>query len=297
MNLSLESIRLRSSVRSYAADALSPDEEKAMRSAFDEALPGPFGGRPRFSLVSQETAGLGARIGTYGTIKGAPAFIVGAIQRGPCMNEDYGYCLEGIVLRAAELGLGTCWLGGSLHRGRLASLIGLADDEFIPAISPIGHASDRRSLQDLLVRRVSSAAARKPESELFFEAPPAGVSPAASGPEAFGKPLSREWLEGPWGEVLESLRAGPSASNKQPWRVTVSGGRENPVFHLYLHEDKLYNSVMGEVKMQNVDMGIAMRHFEAAARAQGLPGSWRRLEKSPLAVLPPEHYIASWAVQ
>jgi nitroreductase len=297
MNLSLESIRLRSSVRSYAAEALSPEEEKAIRAAFEEAVPGPFGGRPRFALVSQAAAGLGEKIGTYGTIKGAPAFIIGAIRRGACMNEDYGYCLEGIVLRAAELGLGTCWLGGSLHRGRLASLIGLADDEFIPAITPIGHASSRRSLPELLVRRVSGAAARKPESELFFEAPPAGVSPAASGPEAFGEPLSREWFDGPWGEILESLRAGPSASNKQPWRVTVSGGRENPAFHLYLHEDKLYNSAMGELKMQNVDMGIAMRHLEAAALARGFSGSWSRLEKSPLAVLPPEHYIASWVTK
>jgi nitroreductase len=297
MKLSLESIRLRSSVRSYAADPLSSEEEKAIRAAFEEAVPGPFGGRPRFALVSQATAGLGERIGTYGSIKGAPDFIVGAIKRGPNMNEDYGYCLEGIVLRAAELGLGTCWLGGTLHRGRLASLVGLADEELIPAITPIGHASEKRSLQELLVRRASSAATRKPEAELFFEAPPAGVSPAASGPEAFGKPLAREWFDGPWGEILESLRAGPSASNKQPWRVTVSGGRENPAFHLFLHEDRLYNSAMGELKMQNVDMGIAMRHFEAAARARGLPGSWLRLEKSPLAVLPPEHYIASWTAQ
>jgi hypothetical protein len=297
MNLSLESIKLRSSVRSYNGEALKPEEEKAILASFDEALPGPFGGRPRFTLVSQERAGLGEKIGTYGTIKGAPAFIVGAIERGPYMNEDYGYCLEGIVLRAAELGLGTCWLGGSLHRGRLGSEIGLADGEFIPAITPVGHASGQRSLQELLVRRVASAAMRKPESELFFEAPPAGVSPAASGPEAFGAPLSREWFDGPWGEVLESLRAGPSASNKQPWRITVSGGREAPAFHLYLHEDRLYNSAMGEVKMQNVDMGIAMRHFEAAARATGLPGSWCRLEKSPLAVLPPERYIASWVAK
>lgn len=297
MKLSLESIKLRSSVRSYDGEALSPEEEQAVRAAFEEALPGPFGGRPRFALVSQERAGLGEKIGTYGTIKGAPAFIVGAIKRGPNMNEDYGYCLEGIVLRAAELGLGTCWLGGSLHRGKLVSEIGLADDEFIPAITPIGHASGRRSLQELLARRVVGAATRKPESELFFEAPPAGVSPAASGPDAFGKPLSREWFDGLWGEVLESLRAGPSASNKQPWRVTVSGGGEAPAFHLYLHEDKLYNSTMGEVKMQNVDMGIAMRHFEAVARAKGLSGSWARLEKSPLAVLPPERYIASWVTK
>lgn len=295
MNLSLESMRLRGSVRSYDGVPLSPDEEKAIRAAFEEAVPGPFGGSPRFFLVSQEAAGLGERIGTYGTIVGAPAFIVGAAKRDPRMNEDYGYCLEGVVLRAAELGLGTCWLGGSLHRSRLAALVGLGGDEFIPTITPVGHAASRRSLSETLLRRVAGSAARKPESELFFEAPPREVSPAASGPAAYGRPLPREWLEGAWGEVLESLRSAPSASNKQPWRLTVTGTPEAPAFHLYLHEDRLYNSVMGEVRMQNVDMGIAMRHFEAAARAKGLPGSWRRLEKGPLAVLPPEHYIATWA--
>jgi hypothetical protein len=30
----------------------------------------------------------------------------------------------------------------------------------------------------------------------------------------------------------------------------------------------------GEIKLQNVDMGIALCHFEAAARESGLSGNW-----------------------
>lgn len=294
MNISLESIRLRSSVRSYSAVPLSAEEERAVREAFDEACPGPFGGRPRFLLTHQAETGLSGRVGTYGLIKNAPAFILGAIERGPHMNEDFGYCLEGVVLKAAELGLGTCWLGGALHRDQVAGIIGLKNSECIPAICSIGHASEDRSLGERLVRSFSHASTRKPQSELFFALPPPGISPAASGPEAYGDPLPPTWFDSPWGEVLEAVRVGPSASNKQPWRITVGGSSDKPEFHLYLHEDKAYNSAMGELKMQNVDMGIAMRQFEVAAQAKGFPGAWHVLKKGPLAVLPPEHYIATW---
>ncbi len=282
-------------MRSYSGEALSSEEEQCLRGFFDEAGAGPFGGKPRFMLIHQAESGLTEKVGTYGLIKNAPAFVMGAIARGPKMNEDFGYCLEGIVLAAADQGLATCWLGGALHRDQVAALINLKENECIPAICSIGHASERRTLGDRLVRGISHAESRLPDSDLFFQMPPPGVSPAASGPGAFGEPLPPTWFDGPWGEVLEAVRFGPSASNKQPWRITVDMDDSKAAFHLYLHEDKAYNSAMGELKMQNVDMGIAMRQFEAAARAKKLPGAWHVLDKSPLAVLPPEYYIATWS--
>lgn len=293
MNLTIKGIRSRSSIRSYASTALSVDETKAIKKAIADCLPGPFGGRPRFSLISSSAVGLGSegvgseavKVGTYGFIKGAPAFILGAVAKGAFANEDFGYCMEGIVLKATELGLGTCWLGGALRRGQVADLIELGPDEIIPCISPIGKAAAKPTLVDRLVRSSSKGDNRKPASELFFDG-------------NFQTPLVPD---GAWGEVLEAVRLGPSASNKQPWRILRSGESGAPIFHLYLNEDKAYNSAMGELKMQNVDMGIAMRHFEVAARELSLPGSWRRLEKDPSAhiqALPTSyHYISSWIAE
>jgi nitroreductase len=44
-------------------------------------------------------------------IRGAPAYIVGALRRSPYAMEDYGYCLQGIILAATALGLGPAGWG------------------------------------------------------------------------------------------------------------------------------------------------------------------------------------------
>jgi len=284
MELSIEAIRTRVSVRDYDARPLSPEETKAVESSFAEALPCPFGRSPRFALVSREESGLGpsGKIGTYGVISGAPAFVVGAVAKGELACVDFGYALEGIVLRATELGLGTCWVGGVFNRGAILRMLGAGKDEFAPAITPIGHAADNRSVRDQLLRRSAGSDSRKPPTELFFSAAADGAWAALEGP-------------GAWAPVLEAARIGPSASNKQSWRFILDRRGGGPTrLHLVMQEDRLYNNMLGLVKLQELDMGIAMRHIEVAARKAGLDGSWQRLETTPIAVQGSRRYIASW---
>lgn len=287
MELALESIRARYSVRSYDRSPLSGAEAEALEAAFREALPAPFGTSPRFALVAAEVAGQAARMGTYGLVSGAPAYVVGAAPLLPGGMEDFGYAMEGIVLRAAELGLGTCWLGGVYDRGRAAKALGLRDGEAVVAALAVGRPSERRSLPDRIVYGLSGARGRKQPFELFF------APPALEGAGWDPLPADSPWLAEPRSEILEALRSGPSASNKQPWRLLLEGGAA-PALHLYLQEDRAYNNALGPVKIQLVDMGIAMRHVEAAALALGVPGSWRRLSASPYPAQPPRSYIASF---
>ncbi len=88
----------------------------------------------------------------------------------------------------------------------------------------------------------------------------------------------------------DAARMGPSASNRQPWRI-VKG--ENGVFHLFLKENKIYNRILGKIRIQNIDMGIAMCHFEMVAREQSLSGQWK--VDSPADQTPALQYIASWS--
>jgi nitroreductase len=295
MKLSLDSIRARTSVRTYDGTSLSLTEEAAIRASFAESSPGPFGSAPRFLLASRDQVeappGLDAksrfhvgrvRVGTYGMIVGPRVFVAGVIARRPFACVDFGYCLEGIVLRATELGIATCWIGGIFGRSAIARALGASKDEFVPATTPLGHAAGKPSIQELIVRASARARVRKDPSELFFEAGPAGASTPLRDP-------------GVWAEVLEAVRIGPSASNKQPWRLVLDrrGGRE--ALHLVLHEDQRYNNMLGEVKLQELDMGIAMRHVEAAAIELGLAGAWKRLEADPIRLEEPERYIASFA--
>jgi nitroreductase len=289
MKLTMDSIRRRSSIRSYDGKAPSPEEAAAIRASFAEAVPGPFGSSPRFLLASRDELEAGedsgakgrVKIGTYGMIVGPRAFIAGVAVKGPLSCVDFGYCLEGIILRATELGLGTCWIGGVFGRGAIAKALSAKSDEFVPATTPIGHAAERRSIQDRIVRRGADATSRKDPTELFFSV---GASGALEGLGDAGS----------WALVLEAVRIGPSASNKQPWRLVLDR-RGGEALHLVMHEDERYNNLLGEVKLQELDMGIAMRHVEVAAGESGLRGSWKRLDQPPLRLQAPDKYIATFA--
>ena len=290
MEIGMNAIRSRISVRTYADTALTKDEEEALHRAFTEAVPGPFGAIPRFLLATRDeiedeashatSVQGGLRIGTYGMIVGPRAFMAGVVAKRPFACVDFGYCLEGIVLRATELGLGTCWIGGAFGRGAIARALLASKDEFVPATVPIGRPAERRTLQDRIVRGSARAGTRKDPSELFFEVEEDGSLAPLHG-------------AGEWAEPLEAVRIGPSASNKQPWRLVVDR-RKGESLHLVMHEDQRYNNMLGVVKLQELDMGIAMRHVEVAARAIGLGGSWKRLETDPIALEEPRRYIATF---
>jgi hypothetical protein len=50
------------------------------------------------------------------------------------------------------------------------------------------------------------------------------------------------------------------------------------------------------VKLQELDMGIAMRHVEVAASSLGQKGSWTRLKADPLDLEEPMRYISTFAL-
>jgi nitroreductase len=101
-------------------------------------------------------------------------------------------------------------------------------------------------------------------------------------------PLTED-AAGAYRNALEAVRLAPSAKNRQPWRIVRDlEGR----YRLYLKEDKFYNRVLGKIKMQHLDMGIAMAHFELAAREQGIDGRW---DPHAAAVhIPGLEHIALW---
>ena len=90
-----ELVRMRSSWRSYEDTEIAAD--KLNRLIAFMASPGdpPFGSQMRFRLISANTPG---RVpGTYGVIRGARYFIVGALKNGERDLEDFGYLFEMII--------------------------------------------------------------------------------------------------------------------------------------------------------------------------------------------------------
>ena len=270
-------IRIRVSCRTF--DGRLPDEKtkERLRTLFRGNASGPFGNALRFELIDlteAERAELKS-LGTYGVVRGASLFIAGAVRKGPRAMEDYGYGMERNVLFATSLGLGTCWLGGTFNRAGFSRTIGLAAGELMPAVRPVGYPAGKRSLPDRAFRFMAKSDRRKPWTELFFDGRP-------------GNPLAKEHA-GPFAEALEAVRIGPSASNRQPWRIV----REGASCHLFLQRTPGYDRMTGEVRLQEVDMGIALCHFEAAARESGIPGNWT--EAKPAFEPGKMEYVLSWA--
>jgi nitroreductase len=277
-----EIIRARSSWRSYDGRPLEP-EDRARLEEFVAALgPGPFGGRVRLALVEASAGAIAElkKLGTYGMVRGARTFLAGAIKQAPMDIEDYGYVLERAVLYATALELGTCWLGASFNRSAFARAVALAEDETLPAVSPVGYVASSRTAVDAVTRFFARAKKRKPWRELFFDG-------------AFGRPLSRE-AAGPYADVLAMVRLGPSASNRQPWRLLRD---DRGAFHLFLRRTPGYNSKLINVAggdLQRVDMGLACCHFELAARELGLAGKWEVLAPPKIDLPARTTYVASW---
>ncbi|MDQ1350835.1 MAG: hypothetical protein QG657_1137 [Acidobacteriota bacterium] len=278
-----EIIKQRSSRRSYRDQPLDADIQKQLMEFLVKNNVGPFTSSVRFSLVAAQPGDSDTLkgLGTYGFIKGARAFIVGAVKPSEKNLEDYGYLMERIVLFATDLGLGTCWLGGTFNKSNFSKKIEAAEDELVPAVSPVGYTADKRSVTERLVRWGAGSKMRLPWENLFFQ-------------ENFNTPLPTE-AAGAYAVPLEMVRIGPSASNKQPWRIVKEPGK--PVFHFYLQRSKGYEQ-SGEkfhmADLQRLDMGIAMCHFELSAKEMGLHGTWEL--NPPVALSLPERtkYIASW---
>lgn len=273
----MEVIRNRVSVRSYADDPVEDSIRRELDHDLGSVGSGPFGTRPRFQMVDFKPLGHkpNLRLGTYGFIKGANLFILGAVKDEAGALEDLGFCLEKIILKATWLRLGTCWLG-AFQSGAFAAHMNLADHEQLSAITPDGYPAKDIPAPERLVHFSAGSKKRKPWAKLFFE---------ADGKTSLSEKEAREYRD-----PLEAVRMGPSAANRQPWRL-IREDRHS--FHLYLNENKIFNRAIGKVRLQNIDCGIAMCHFDLVARERGLTGSWKTGLSGP--ILPGLQYIATWS--
>ena len=247
-----EAVKARSSVRNYADREIELDKLEKIR-RFLEALDNPFHQEVSFHWLQEDALPAGQKLGTYGVIKGAKRFIGASVRPGPLAMEALGYEMETLILYLAHLGLGSCWLGGTFNRKGFAKAMGIGEDHLFPAITPVGYGAPKRHVTEKLMRGIIRADRRSPWESLFFR-------------DDFSSPLSRE-AAGDLAFPLEMLRLGPSASNKQPWRVLF---RDNA---LHFYEDKApgYSDAFA-FDIQRIDMGIAAAHADLALRERGISG-------------------------
>lgn len=271
-----ETIRKRRSIRSYEKRSLESKDREKIIACLDElsAEKSPFPADITIRVLEAKKGTNTERLGTYGVIKGADTFLGVKVKKSDIAMTAVGYTLEKLVLFAAEMGIGTCWIAGTFNRTSFTNAMDVAKDELFPIITPIGYPSNKRSLIDGVFRSVSGAATRKPFDELFFCGD-------------FNTPLTVTEA-GEYSYSLEMLRLAPSAVNRQPWRVV----KKNNAFHFYKVVGPRENS---PYDLQNLDVGICACHFHLAAQEKGLNGNFESCNPK-IAAPNGTEYLFSWVV-
>ena len=240
-------IENRHSRRKFEPKALKQKNLKELQAVCDGFQPFPDA---RAVLVTEppELVFKGA-IGSYGKIKGAPAFIafIGDTE-SDTVSEHVGYTGEGIILEAEAMGMNTCWVGGLFRPEIVASMVTLGEDEKVYAVTPVGYAPDRMTLEEKLMAGFGLTSRRKTLSKLCI------------GLKQSDWP---RWLK----PTLEAARQAPSRMNRQPWRFHV----EKDSIAVAVNR----NTVDADsVTSERLCCGIAMLHIEVAAGNAGVSGEW-----------------------
>lgn len=262
----IETIGRRRSVRTYSGDPLS-DELVAMIKQYINQLQAPFGAKARVELIHARAGEKTVQLGTYGWVKGACEYLALIYEEAPFAETAAAYMFEELILYCTELGLGTCWLGGSFSRGDFKRQLLLKPNERLKIVSPVGYASGgkERFLEKYIVRAEKHHASRKPFGELFFDG-------------AFNRPLTAVGA-GVFLEPLEMVRLAPSANNMQEWRAVLDG----EVLHFYKKPYLAFDSI---------DIGIALCHFALTCEELGIEGRFETAECVPES--DSLRYVISW---
>jgi len=272
-------VEQRKSVRTYQNEPLSMQDQLSIKKLLKhhEALKGPFGNSINLFYYNNDTRDEddSKKIGTYGFIKHPPAFFGGTCENHFKALVDFGYVFEMLILRLTKKGLGTVWLGGTFKREDFKAET--KEGEVIPAISPVGFANDKRSLREKLIRSGAKADQRKPFSELFYDG-------------TIQTPIEDAKKEKhPMYKYLELVRLGPSASNKQPWRVIVKQNK----LHLYLKRTPNYGEKL-PYDIQALDIGIAAAHIEVGLEFDNL--RFKRFEDEEHYDYPDMTYVLTYEI-
>ncbi len=239
-----EIIRGRKSVRTFDGKPVSAEDRERLEK-YLPTITNPFGVPVRFVLLDAKAHGLSSPV-----LCGETLYAAGIVGKAPYADVAFGYAFEQLVLYAWSLGIGTTWIGGTMKREQFEQAAGLAEGEMMPCVTPLGYPARKRSLREIMMRKGVGADSRLPAEQLFFDEKWDAGLPAAK--------------QAPVADLIEMVRWAPSAVNKQPWRIIVSG-RD---FHFYEKRNNGYiNEKTGD--LQKIDVGIALCHLMMGMEEHG----------------------------
>jgi hypothetical protein len=209
----------------------------------------------------------------YGMIHGHNTYLLGTSKSSLYSRVNYGYLMEKIILKATEMKISTCWIGIFDHT--YFKEVPVKEGYEIPGIVIIGYPGDQQTNQERFIRRSLSSATRDNWDKLFF---------SYNSKFPINQDLPREFYDS-----LEMVRLAPSSGNTQPWRIYFDNTSNE--FHFF---KKTINKRYESRGLHDIDLGIALCHFELTSFRNGISGRWLKLENEYVSSIDDLQYIKTW---
>jgi len=271
MNIT-EIIKSRYSCRTFIQTSLKPADKENIESFIVQNSKGLGDETINFKIIEKNDSDKQLKL-NYGMIQGHNTYVLGTSKSSADSRVNYGYLLEKVVLKATEMGISTCWIGYFDYS--YFNEISIEDGFEIPGIIIVGYSEDKQPYLDKFVRFAINATKRTSWDKLFFDY----KSKTPLNPEQVRK----------YSDSLAMVRLAPSSGNTQPWRVFFDE-TENE-FHFYKKSINKRYELRG---LHDIDMGIALSHFELTSLQNGLAGKWFKHDNGVVISMEDLQYIRTW---
>ena len=271
MNI-IEIIKKRKSSRTYSQVALTPADKKTLESFIIENSKGLENEVVDFRIVEKNNADNHMKL-DLGMINGHNTYILGTSKSTVASRVNYGYFMEKVVLKATEMNISTCWVGYFDYS--YFNEIPIEDGFDIPSIVIVGYSEDGETYMEKTFRFALNASKRHSWDNLFFN-------------YKLKTPLTPEYVK-EYSDSLEMVRLAPSSGNTQPWRIFFDETKNE--FHFFKKSISKRYELRG---LHDIDMGIAMSHFELTSIQNGLSGSWLKHIEEEVNSIDDLQYIMTW---
>ncbi|MDF2672493.1 MAG: hypothetical protein K0R09_758 [Clostridiales bacterium] len=174
----------------------------------------------------------GGIFGGYGKVR-APHYIVITSIKKEGYLENVGFAAESIVLSLTEMGIGTCFIGGSINKQLLGNIVAINKNHEAVITISFGYPRDEEGLEGKFIR---------PRKRME-------IPKFTSG-----------YVTKTWQHILDSVRMAPSAMNNQPWRFFIN---KNVIDIYSLNKKSIFLKHLQE--MNCIAVGIALYHMYIAA--------------------------------
>jgi nitroreductase len=268
----IETIKQRKSCRTFNPVFLNPADKKILEDYIHEHKK-LIGGEVIEPIIIEKKEGDNKMKLNYGMIRGHNTYLVGTSKASMYSRVNYGYLLEKVVLKAAEIGVASCWIGyfDPSYFNEIRCEYGFE----IPGIVILGYSSERPTSSEKITRFAINASGRLGWEKLFFN-------------NNSGTPLQPDLIP-EYSDSLEMVRLAPSAGNTQPWRVFFDNHLKE--FHFF---KKPVSERYEQRGLHDIDLGIALSHFELTSFYNNLSGNWIKYSKEHLYTLDNLNYIMTW---